>query len=51
MSEQNRIGLQFENKPGELPSRLDLPLLVYRSATRNRSLHTTRSARIVKAWA
>src|SRR5437588_3202613 len=39
LSEKNRIGLQFENKPGELPSRLDLPLLVYRRDKRSFARH------------
>jgi hypothetical protein len=30
MSEQNRLGLQFKNQADRRPSRLDLPLLVYR---------------------
>ena len=38
-SQKNRIGLQFENQPGELPSRLDLPLLVYRRDQRSFAPH------------
>ena len=39
LSEKNRIGLQFENQAGKLPSRLDLPLLVYRRDQRSFAPH------------